>query len=169
MASVAITRDDLSSAALRAAAAGTADAKQARRLLALAMILDGHPRLLAAQAGGMDRQSLRDWVHRYNAEGVDGLRDVRNKGRSPALSAEQMQRLDVLVLAGPDLARDGVGRWRCADLRLQIKAKFEVEVHERTVGKLLRELRLTRLQPRPYHPKKDAAGQEAFKKALPPS
>ncbi len=157
MASVAITRDDLSSAALRAVAAGTGDAKQARRLLAVAMVLDGHPRLLAAQAGGMDRQILRDWVRRYNAQGVDGRCDVRNKGRPPALS---------LVLAGPDLARDGVGRWRCSDLRVQIKAKFAVEVHERTVG-LLRRLRLTRLQPRPYHPKRDVAGQEAFKNASP--
>jgi hypothetical protein len=125
MASVAITRDDLSSAALRAAAAGTADAKQARRLLALAMILDGHPRLLAAQAGGMDRQSLRDWVHRYNAEGVDGLRDVRNKGRSPALSAEQMGTIrmsGVLALAratGVNWPGDAsaeanqTGRWSC--------------------------------------------------------
>ncbi len=87
MASVAITRDDLSSAELRTKAAATADAKQARRLLAVAMVLDGHPRLLAAQAGGIDRQILCDWVRRYNAEGVEGLRDVRNKGRPPALSA----------------------------------------------------------------------------------
>ena len=74
MALVGITRDDLDSAGLRAAAAGTRDARQSRRLLALAMVLDGHPRLLAAQAGGMDRQTLRDWVHRYNAHGVEGLR-----------------------------------------------------------------------------------------------
>ena len=150
-------------------AAETADAKQARRLLAVAMILDGHPRQLAAQAGGMNRQTLRDWVHRYNAEGVAGLRDVRNKGRPPALSAEQMQELDDLVLAGPDLARDGVVRWRCVDLRGQIKARFEVEVHERTVGKLLRRLDMTRLQPRPYHPKRDVAAQEAYKKTSPVS
>ena len=151
MASAAITRDDLSSAEVKAAE--TADAKQARRLLAVAMILDGHPRQLAAQAGGMDRQTLRDWVHRYHAEGVAGWRDVRNKGRPPALSAEQMQRLDDLVLAGPDLARDGVVRWRCVDLGGQIKARFEVEVHERTVGTSgkapalprLRRLRMTRL------------------------
>jgi transposase len=169
MTSVAITRDDLSSAELRVKAAETADAKQARRLLAVAMILDGHPRQLAAQAGGMDRQILRDWVHRYNAKGVEGLRDVRNKGRPPALSAGQMQELDDLVLAGPDLARDGVVRWRCMDLQAQIKTKFEVDVHERTVGKLLRRLRMTRLQPRPYHPKRDVAAQEAYKKTSPAS
>jgi transposase len=167
MAAVAITRTELDSAGLRAAAAGSSDAKQARRLLALAMVLDGHPRLLAAQAGGMNRQTLRDWVHRYNEHGVEGLRDTRNKGRAPALSADQMQTLKELVLAGPDLARDGVVRWRCVDLRAQIKTRFEVELHERTVGKLLRRLRMTRLQPRPYHPKSDLAAQEAYKKTSP--
>lgn len=161
---VAITRDDLDSAGLRAAAAGTRDARQARRLLALAMVLDGHPRQLAARAGGMDRQTLRDWVHRYNAHGVEGLRDVPRSGRPAALSAEQMQELEALVLAGPDLKEDGVVRWRCVDLRAQIKARFEVEVHERTVGKLLRRLRMTRLQPRPFHPKRELAAQEAYKK-----
>jgi len=168
MALVAVTRDDLDSAGLRAAAAGTSDAKQARRLLALALVLDGHPRLFAAQAGGMDRQTLRDWVHRYNAHGIEGLRDTRNKGRAPALTGEQMRKLQALVLAGPDLAEDSVVRWRCVDLRAQIKARFEVEMHERTVGKLLRRLRMTRLQPRPHHPKRDLAAQEAFKKTSPP-
>ena len=92
------------------------------------------------------------------------MRDVPRSGRPAALTAEQMQKLEGLVLAGPDLARDGVVRWRCVDLRGQIKARFEVEVHERTVGKLLRHLRMTRLQPRPYHPKRDLAAQEAYKK-----
>jgi Winged helix-turn helix len=32
---------------------------------------------------------------------------------------------------------------------------------------LLRRLKFTRLQPRPYHPKKDPDAQEAFKKTLP--
>ncbi len=98
MASVAITRGNLDGAGLRAAAAGTQDVRQSRRLLALAMVLDGHLRLLAAQAGGMDRQTLRDWVHRYNAHGVEGLRDAPREGRPPALSAEQMQELETLVL-----------------------------------------------------------------------
>ena len=168
MALVAVTRNDLDSVGLRAAAAGTSDAKQARRLLALALVLDGHPRLFAAQAGGMDRQTLRDWVHRYNAHGIEGLRDTRNKGRAPALTGEQMRELQALVLAGPDLAEDSVVRWRCVDLRAQIKARFEVEMHERTVGKLLRRLRMTRLQPWPHHPKRDLAAQEAFKKTSPP-
>ncbi len=167
MASVGIMRDDLDGAGRRSAAVGTRNVRQARRLLALAMVLDGHPRLLAAQAGGMDRQTLRDWVHRYKAHGIEGLRDASRKGRPSAPSAGQMQELEGLVLAGPDLKRDGVVRWRCSDLRTQIKARFEVKLHERTLGKLLRKLRMTRLQPRPFHPKSDAEAQEAYKEISP--
>jgi hypothetical protein len=75
MPTIEITRQNLSIAQLRAAAARTADAKQTRRILAIAMVLDGLSRLLAAQAGGMDRQTLRDWVHRCNADGLAGLAD----------------------------------------------------------------------------------------------
>ena len=55
MSAIEITCQNLSIS--RAAAARTADAKQTRRILAIAMVLDGH-----SQAGGMDRQTLRDWV-----------------------------------------------------------------------------------------------------------
>jgi transposase len=58
-------------------------------------------------------------------------------------------------------------RWRCIDLRQRIKEEFSVALHESTVGKMLRRHNFTRLQPRPYHPKKDDAAQEAFKKTLP--
>ena len=80
-----------------------------------------------------------------------------------------MAQLREIVLAGPDLARDGVVRWRCCDLQKVIAERFGVAVHERTVGKLLRRLRLTRLQPRPHNPKWDEAAQEVFKKTFRPS
>ena len=151
MASVAITRTELDSTGLRAAAAGSSDAKQARRLLALAMVLDGHPRSLAAQAGGMDRQTLRDWVHRYNEHGVAGLRDVRNKGRAPALSAEQMQELEGLVLAGPDLKRDGVDPHRLIPSRIGINAPIPLIPAPRWLERQdgLRKQTGTNLLPRP--------------------
>ena len=168
MAAVEITRSDLSVVPLRSAAARTADAKQARRILAVAMVLDGHSRLDAAQASGMDRQTLRDWVHRYNAQGIAGSSDARRPGRTPALGGQLMEKLRELVLAGPDPVLDGVVRWRCVDLQSAIHRRYDVLLHERTVGKLLRRLRMTRLQPRPYHPKKDAEAQEAFKRTSPP-
>jgi transposase len=112
----------------------------------------------------MDRQTLRDWAHRYNTDGVAGLSSRWGAGRPPALNEAQMAELRSLVLEGPDLERNGVVRWRCADLRAEIAARWSVTLTEGTVGKLLHRLRMTRLQPRPYHPKKDTAAQESFKK-----
>jgi transposase len=166
---IAITNLEHTAAELREFAAKTKDAEVARRLLALAMVLEDKSRTEAATQNAMQRQTLRDWVHRYNAEGVAGLASRVAPGRAAPLSAQQMAELRVLVVKGPDPERDGVVRWRCVDLREQIVRRFSVELHERTVGKLLRRLGLTRLQPRPYHPKKDAAAQEIFKKTSPGS
>jgi len=92
-AGIAITRLDLTASELRAAARRAQDVAAARRMLCLAMVLDGADRATAAEACGMDRQTLRDWVHRYNAEGLHGLYDRRRPGPRPKLSAEQMQEL----------------------------------------------------------------------------
>ena len=164
---VEIVRTDASAADLRHAASRTRDGRLSCRLLAIALVMEGATRAEAAAAGGMDRQTLRDWVHRYNAAGMAGLVDHPRRGRPGSLSTAQMLELKELVLAGPVPERDGVVRWRCSDLREQIVRRFDVKVHERTVGKLLRRLDLVRLQPRPYHPKKDAAAQETFKKTSP--
>jgi len=73
MAAVAITRTELPAADLRREAARTRDADASRRMLAIALVLEGRPRGEAAAQCGMDRQTLRDWAHRYNAEGIAGL------------------------------------------------------------------------------------------------
>lgn len=167
VAPVDLLRRDVPASDLRRFARQLKTGREACRLLAIAMVLEGASRSEAAAANGMDVQTLRDWVIRYNAEGVSGLQDRARRGRPPALSPAQMAELEAAVIEGPDIERDGVARWRCVDLQAWLAARFEVNVHERTVGKLLRRLRLTRLQPRPYHPKKDAEGQAAFKKTSP--
>ena len=164
---IEITRFDLAATELRELATRTHDGAVVRRLLAIALILEGHSREEAARLSGMDRQTLRDWVHRYNADGVAGLSSRWGPGRPPALSEAQMAELRSLVLEGPDPERNKVVRWRCVDLRAEIAARWSVTLTKGTVGRLLRRLRMTRLQPRPHHPKKDAVAQETFKKTSP--
>src|SRR5215213_1319447 len=67
-------RTDFSAGELRRLAVATKNANQSRRLLSLAAVLEGMNRTDAARIGGMDRQTLRDWVHRFNERGPDGLR-----------------------------------------------------------------------------------------------
>ncbi|MGC2459658.1 MAG: IS630 family transposase [Steroidobacteraceae bacterium] len=161
---ITVTRTDHTAAELREVAAKSDDGAQVRRLLAIALILEGRSRTEAAEQSGMDRQTLRDWVHRYNAAGIAGLASRRSNGREPFLAEAQMNELKDIVIKGPDPKTAKVVRWRCVDLRDEVERRFGVRVNERTVGKWLRKLRLTRLQPRPFHPKKDAAAQETFKK-----
>ena len=165
---IEITRFELSATELGNWRRGRRPGAVVRRLLAIALVLEGHPReAAAAQLNGMDRQTLRDWVLRYNAEGVAGLSSRCSPGRPLALNAAQMEEASVHVLEGPDLERNKVVRWRCADLQAEIASRWSVSVAERTVGKLLRRLRMTRLHPRPYHPKKDPAAQETYKQNFP--
>ena len=163
---VAVTRLELDAGDLRREATRCRDAKAARRMLALALILEGASREDAARHAGMDRQTLRDWVHRYNAEGLTGLRDRPHPGPTPRLTPEQLAELARVVDDGPDPETDGVVRWRRVDLQALIKARFDVEMHERSVGKLLRRLGFARLSVRPQHPSSDPAAQETFKKRL---
>ena len=165
---IAITNRDHSAEALRHLAARHKDAEVVRRMLALALILDGRSRAEAARQNGMDRQTLCDWVHRYNTDGVAGLASRVAPGAAARLTETQMAELEALVLAGPDPKTDGVARWRCVDPRAQVERRFSVTVHLRTIGKWLRRRKLTRLQPRPAHPKQDLAAQAAFRQTSRP-
>ena len=164
---VAITRLDLSARQLRREAARMRDADAARRMLAVALVLEGKSRAEAAETCGMDRQSLRDWVHRYNAEGVGGLSNRKSLGVKPLLTAAQTAELARLVETGPDIAKDGVVRWRRVDLRDVIEDRFGVSLHERTVGKVLHRLGFGKLSVRPAHPQGDVQARETFKKTSP--
>lgn len=164
---VAITRTDFSARELRAAASKATDAKAARRMLAIALVMEGADRKTAAETCGMDRQTLRDWVHRYDAEGLAGLSNRRSAGPTPLLSPAQKAELAQMVQEGPDPATDGVVRWRRIDLQRKIKARFAVEMHERTVGKQLAALGFRRLSVRPQHPKSDPEAQAEYKKTSP--
>jgi transposase len=180
MVAVAITRTELTAADLRGAAARAKDADAVRRMLALALVLEGHSRAEAAEACGMDRQTLRDWVHRYNAEGIAGLSDRRPPGRKPHLTPEQQaevarwapeQQAEVARWVeqgqGPDMERDGVVRWRRVDLQARIERSFAARLHPATVGKLLRKLAFRRLSVRPQHPQSDPAAERSRGRAIP--
>ena len=165
---VAITRDEHSVEDLRRAAARCRDSVAARRMLAIARVKDGVPRAEAARACGMHGQTLRDWVHRYNVDGLPGLTNRHGGGGKPRLNGGQREYLAALVRSGPDIAVHGVVRWRRIDLARAMLTDCGVVLAERTVGKLLRGLGFTRISVRPQHPAQDIKAQEAHKKTLPP-
>jgi transposase len=154
-------------AELRAMARRERDGRVGARLLALANALDGMNRAEAARAAGMDRQTLRDWVHRYNAEGVAGLRDRPRPGRPCALDEGRQAALKALVLRGPRLERDGCVAWRARDLCALVERRFGVRYGETGMLRLLKSLDLSWQEARPVHPEADPGARERFKKTCP--
>ncbi len=160
-------RDDYDSIQLRCLAKRSLDPRQVRRLLSLAAVYDGMSRTEAAKLGGMDRQSLRDWAHRFNDEGPAGLANRSGAGRPRRLTDEQMGELSVIVEVGPNPEIDGVVRWRRIDLKRVIEERFGVIYSERAISNLLAALSFSHISGRPRHPKQDERVIEAFKKTSP--
>ena len=160
-------RTDFTARELRRLAKKAKDVNQSRRLLSLAAVLNGMSRTEAAMIGGMDRQTLRDWVHRFNTAGPDGLLDNWASGPTTRLSAAQKAELTRFVEMGPDKDVYGVVRWRRIDLKGVIAERFGVEYCERYVGTLLRKLGFSHISARPRHPAQDAEIVAAYKKTLP--
>lgn len=168
MGNALLLRADFDAAALRQLARKSKDTRQVRRLLALAAVYDGANRGEAAKAGGMDRQSLRDWVIAFNACGPEGLHDAKRSGAPPKLNAVGQAKLKEIVIAGPDPEEDGVVRWRCCDLQAVIARDFDVHVSETTVGRLLQRLGFAHVSARPRHPGQNVEAIAAFKKTSKP-
>ena len=166
MGSAVQLQTNYSASELRRVARTSKDTRQSRRLLSLAAVLDGMSRADAARIGGMDRQTLRDWVHRFNEAGPDGLLDSWSRGPEPRLSPEQRAELVEIVETGPDPAVDGVVRWRRIDLKRVIKERFGVDYHERHISTLLKRLGFSHMSARPRHPAQDARIVEAYKKTF---
>lgn len=158
-------RRDRSPTVLRKLARAEPDARVGRRILAIANALDGMSREAAAISAGMDRQTLRDWVIRYNEHGLDGLSDRWGDGRPPKLDGQEKAELLRIVLAGPDPETSGLSAFTREDLVRICEERFGKRLHATSMGRLLRSLGLSRQKSRPSHPQKDPAAQAAFKKS----
>jgi transposase len=160
-------RTDYTAGEVRRVAKRAKDAAQARRLLAIAAVLDGASREEAARIGGMDRQTLRDWVIRFNEQGADSLINIPSPGVPPKLDEEHKAFLAGLVEEGPIPAVDGVVRWRACDLIMRLHEEFGVSVSDDTVYRALKGLGFSHVSARPKAYKQNAEAMEAFKKTSP--
>jgi transposase len=160
-------REDYGAGDLRALAKASRDAAQTRRLLALAAIYEGTSRGVAAEIGGVQRQTVRDWVAAFNAHGPAGLIDGKAPGQRPLLDGEQRAALGRIVEVGPDPAVDGLVRWRLIDLAQWVFGEFGICISKQTLSRTLRQMGYRKLSARPRHFAQDPAALAAFKKSFP--
>ncbi len=162
-------RSDFDGAELRKLARASKDAKQVRRLLALASIYEGSSRSEAARIGGVTLQIVRDWVVRFNAQGPTGLIDGKAPGGPSLLNDDQRRALVQAIEDGPIPAAHGVVRWRLIDLAQWIWDEFSISISKQTLSREVRALGYRKLSARPRHHAQDDDAIPAFKKASPPS
>ena len=157
-------RTDYTAGEVRRFAKQAKDVAQARRLLAIAAVLEGASRAEAAKIGGMDRQTLRDWVIRFNDQGRDSLINIPSPGVPPKLNAMHRAFLAKIVEEGPIPAIHGVVRWRACDLIMRLHEEFGISVSDDTIYRTLKDLGFSHLSARPKAYKQDPEAVEAFKK-----
>ena len=161
-------RTDYTAGEVRRLATRAKDAAQARRLLAIAAVLEGASREDAAEIAGMDRQTLRDWVIRFNERGPDGLINIPLPGRAAQARryAQGLPRPD--RGGGPDSGSPRrVVRWRACDLIMRLHEEFGFSVSDDTIYRALKDLGFSHVSARPKAYKQDAEAMDAFKKTSP--
>ena len=149
MAAPILLRTDFDGRRLRALAKASKQSNLTRRLLALAEIYDGATRGDAARIGGVGLQTVRDWVLRFNAKGLDGLKDGKAPGQTPKLSEVQRRALVAMVEAGPIPAIHGVVRWRLIDLAQWVYDEYAISVTKQVLSRELRGMHYRKLSARP--------------------
>ena len=140
--------------------------RRQRRLLAIAAVLDGDSAEGAAKVGGMDRQTLRDWVIRFNEQGPKVSSTLLQPGPPLNLCKKHRAFLVRLGEEGPTPAVHGVVRWRACDLIMRLHEQFGLLVSDDTIHRALKDLGFSHVIARPKAYKQDPDAMEAFKKTL---
>jgi len=151
---------------LRAAVQRTSDADERDRVRMVMHAMEGKTGAAIAQRLGYTDRAVRKWIHRYNEDGLDGLRDLPRSGRprqlEPAREEEVRRRLD----AGAQ-PQDGVCTLRGEDVRRILAEEFGAHYTLSGTYALLHRIGYSSLAPRPRHPRADAAAQAEFEKNTP--
>jgi transposase len=113
--------------------------------------------VVAVGAAEECRSLLTGYSQRLQAYG----RILRRQDLSPAEKAELLE----IVLAGADPETTGLSAFTRDDLVRICEERFGKRLHVTSMGRILRDLGLSRQKTRPSHPQKDPAAQAAFKKA----
>ena len=157
-------RDDYDAARVRTLARRSRHAAQSRRLLALAAIYDGATRGEAARLAGTDRQIVRDWVLRFNAQGPDGLIARHGGGAARRITPSVMEALAQRIEEGPIPAAHGVVRWRLRDLCAWLHEDYGISLSVSWSSRIVRNENFRLLTARPRHYAQNPDAQGIFKK-----
>ena len=160
---------ELAPAELRAFALAADTPRERKRGLAIAHVMEGMSRTEAGRLTDQTNQAVKDAIKRYNAEGVAGLKDRPHSGRPRKLEAGRLQELHDIALAGPDVEAEHLSAYTREDIAGIVEKMWGVTYAVTSIGRILKEVGLSRQKMRPSHPKKNQEAVEAFLKTAHPT
>ncbi|MGA7264815.1 MAG: helix-turn-helix domain-containing protein [Stellaceae bacterium] len=137
-----------------------------QRVLIIANLIEGMEHEEAARLAGLSRSAAYEWHNRYEEEGIEGLRDRPRPGRQSRVDSVTSARFKERIVAGAALQRDGVVAFRGVDAQRILKEEFDIDSSLPSTYRLLHRIKLSRLAPRPRHPRADTTAQAAFSQLL---
>lgn len=123
-------------------------AREAIRIRAVQRILDGESPEIIAKTLGYHRSAVYQWLKRYEAAGIEGLKYQKIPGKQPKLSRAQKQKIfDIVTSKNPLQLKFAFALWTRAMVKDFILDQFAISLSEVSVGRLLHELGLTPQRP----------------------
>jgi len=140
------------------------DGRVRQRLMAMKFIIQGQTIPQVAARMDIAERPLRKWLHRFNAQGPDGLKDAYRPGQPPKLNNEDLELFRSRIRQGVTEG-DNVCSLRARDIQRILQKEFACCYSLGGTYFLLHRLGFSCLCPRPRHPQADAQAQETFKKS----
>ena len=136
------------------------------RLYAIYQVSLGQPSRKLEELYNTSFKQITNWVHRFEQEGIDGLRDKKGRGRTSRLNEEQRQRIKELLNEQPEDHGYNSATWTGPMLVEWIKKEYDIVFKRAQIYNVIEALGYTYQKGRGIFPETNEAAQEIFKDAL---
>ena len=142
---------------------GATDWREGRRLRAFELKQEGWSQQRIAEALGVSKGAVSQWMKRAREGGVEALKRQPAPGAQPRLSEEQRARVPELLEQGAEAYGFRGEVWRCERVAEVIRREFGVSYHPAHVSRLLKALRQSLQKPQRRANQRDEEAIEHWK------
>lgn len=137
------------------------------RLYAVYQVSLGQPSRKLEDLYQTSFKQITNWVHRFEQEGIEGLKDKQGRGRKPSLSDKQKDELcELLLIRSPTAYEYNTESWTGPMLIDWIKKNFGIEFKKAQIYNIIKQLGFTYQKSKGFYPEADPVAREDFKEAL---
>lgn len=136
------------------------------RLYAVYQVSLGQPSRNLEELYNTSFKQITNWVHRFELEGIEGLKDKAGRGRTSRLNEEQSQRIIALLKEHPENHGYNSATWTGPMLMEWIELHYGIVYKKAQIYNVIKSLGYTYQKGRGIFPETNEEAQEVFKEAL---